>query len=192
MIVSGFGTRTEPPIKNKFIDCGSVLVGKYCSIAESVEIWSDGNHYVQWATTYPFWLREDRLGVGWFKDCFPKAEVGEPVDIENVGQDERFSDVVIGNDVWIGEYSAVMPGVKIGDGAVIGAYSVVRSNVEPYSIVRGNPAREVRKRFSEREIEMLLEMKWWDWSLYQLKIAMPLMLSTNIEGLYNFYLEKIK
>ncbi len=192
MIISGFGTRTEPRIINRFRDCGTVKIGKYCSIANTVEIWNDGNHYMHWATTYPFWSRADRLGVDWFKDCFPKNEIGEPVTVDNVGQDERFSDVTIGNDVWIGDYSAIMPGVVIGDGACIGAYSVVRRDIEAYSVVRGNPAREIRKRFNVDEINMLLEMKWWDWSLHQLRLAMPLMLSPNIKGLYEFYLREIK
>ena len=74
-------------------------------------------------------------------------------------------DTVIGNDVWIGFDVTLMPGVKIGDGAIIGSKSVVTKDVAPYSIVGGNPAKEIRKRFEASQIEYLLELQWWDWPL---------------------------
>ena len=74
-------------------------------------------------------------------------------------------DTVIGNDVWIGHDATLMPGVQIGDGAIIATKSVVTKNVEPYTIVGGNPAKPIKKRFSEDIIARLLEMKWWDWDV---------------------------
>ena len=75
----------------------------------------------------------------------------------------RKGDTVVGNDVWIGMNATIMPGITIGDGAIIGACAVVASNVEPYSIVGGNPARPIRKRYSQQIIEELLDIRWWDW-----------------------------
>ena len=88
-------------------------------------------------------------------------------------------DTIIGNDVWIGYKASVMPGIQIGDGAIIGANSVVTKNVAPYSIVGGNPATEIRKRFSEEQIEQLLELKWWDWDIE--KITQNLQKLTNCD-----------
>ena len=74
-------------------------------------------------------------------------------------------DIVIGNDVWLGYRSVILAGVTIGDGAIVGAYSVVTKDVPPYTIVAGNPAKEIRRRFSEAEIARLLELRWWDWPI---------------------------
>jgi len=71
-------------------------------------------------------------------------------------------DTVIGNDVWIGLDATIMPGVNVGDGAIIGAKSIVTKDVDPYTIVGGNPAKEIKKRFSESKIKELLQIKWWD------------------------------
>src|SRR5690606_22052331 len=84
-------------------------------------------------------------------------------------------DTIIGNDVWIGSEAIIMPGVTIGDGAVIGTRALVTRDVEPYAIVGGNPARTIRKRFCDEEIVMLLEMRWWDWPTPLLSEAMKLM-----------------
>ena len=92
-------------------------------------------------------------------------------------------DIVIGNDVWIGRESIIMPGGKIGDGAIIAAYSVVTKDVEPYSVVGGNPARFIKKRFNDELIELLLEFKWWDLPPEKLVAVLPL--------LYDFDLEKV-
>lgn len=92
-------------------------------------------------------------------------------------------DTVIGNDVWIGMNSLIMPGVHIGDGAVIGANSVVAKNVEPYTIVAGNPIREIRKRFSEEEIKLLLETKWWDWDIEKIIKNIDVILKNDVTKL---------
>jgi chloramphenicol O-acetyltransferase type B len=95
---------------------------------------------------------------------------------------------VIGHDVWIGSEAIVMPGVRIGHGAVIGTRALVTRDVEPYAIVGGNPARELRKRFDDRRIALLLEMAWWDWPDDRLRAAIPLLTSGEIEALHSFWL----
>lgn len=89
--------------------------------------------------------------------------------------------MVIGNDVWIGVNACVLSGVRIGDGAVVGACSVVTRDVPPYAIVAGNPARLVRKRFDDETIEELLKIKWWDWDIERIKENLPLLLSENVK-----------
>lgn len=126
---------------------GKLRIGKFCSIAWNVTIYLGGNHRVDWFATFPFPSRPDR---------FPSAQ---GID----GFLDTRGDVTIGNDVWIGSDVIILSGVTIGDGAVIGAGSVVAADVEPYTIVAGNPARVVKKRFSDDVIVRLAEIKWWDW-----------------------------
>ena len=90
-------------------------------------------------------------------------------------------DTVIGNDVWIGQNAVILPGVHIGDGAIIGANSVVGSDVPPYTIVVGNPAREIRKRFDDDLIRLMLDFKWWDKSVEEINQLIPLLTSGNLE-----------
>lgn len=124
-----------------------LIIGKFCMIASGVEFIMNGaNHLTDAVSTYPFAI----FGNGW--------------EGAMEGRDYPFKgDTEIGNDVWIGYRAAIMAGVKIGDGAIIGAYSVVTKDVEPYSIVGGNPARPIRKRFEEKDIATLLKLRWWDW-----------------------------
>lgn len=89
----------------------------------------------------------------------------------------------VGNDVWIGFNSTIMPGVKIGDGAIIGTNSVVTKNVEPYSIVGGNPAKEIKKRFSKEQIENLLQIKWWNWKIEKITENIQNLTSENYNDL---------
>lgn len=88
---------------------------------------------------------------------------------------------VIGNDVWIGQNAVILPGVQIGDGAIVGAYSVVGSNVQPYSIVVGNPAKEVRKRFDDELIQLLLEFSWWDKPIEKINALIPVLTNSDLE-----------
>jgi acetyltransferase-like isoleucine patch superfamily enzyme len=125
-------------------------IGKFCSIAARVTIALGGNHRSDLVTTYPF--------IAFVAD-WPEAECLSGEDVAAVSK----GDVIIGNDVWIGYGVMILSGVTIGDGAVIGAGSVVTKDVEPYSIVAGNPARLIRKRFNDETIRKLLEIKWWDW-----------------------------
>jgi acetyltransferase-like isoleucine patch superfamily enzyme len=136
-------------------------IGRFCSIASGVTILLGGNHRVDWATTYPFNVL--------FEDA--KGFTGHPASR---------GDVVIGNDVWIGTNAFILSGVRIGDGAVIGACSVVSRDVEPYSIAAGNPAHHIRYRFEESIVERMLKIKWWDWPVEKIMEAMPLLLSTDI------------
>lgn len=123
----------------------NLIVGKYCSFAEGVSIFLGGNHRTEWITTYPFGEI--------YKNNIPHSIKGSAV---------TKGDVVIGNDVWIGFNATIMSGVKISNGAVIAAASVVTKDVGPYEIWGGNPAKFIKKRFNEKEIEKLLDIEWWN------------------------------
>lgn len=125
-------------------------IGKFCSIARGVVIQLGGIHRTDLGTTYPFEA---------FVDIFPKAAHSMAEDVGPISK----GDVTIGNDVWIGQGSMILSGVTVGDGVVIGAGAIVTRNIEPYSIVAGNPARLIRKRFDENTIKELLQIRWWDW-----------------------------
>lgn len=138
----------EKNVKYHFDFVGDkLIIGKFCQIASGVTFIMNGaNHLQDSVSTFPFAI---------FGDDWKDAMEGKSYPTKG--------DTEIGNDVWIGFDATIMPGVKIGDGAIIGSKSVVTKDVEPYSIVGGNPARLIRKRFSEQRIEELMEMKWWDW-----------------------------
>jgi virginiamycin A acetyltransferase len=125
-----------------------LIIGKFCAIAEGVTFIMNGaNHRMDGITTYPFSI----FGSGW-ESVTPTVE-----------QLPFKGDTVIGNDVWIGQYVTIMPGVRIGDGAIIAANATVVKDVEPYTIYGGNPARLIKKRFSDEMIDDLLRMQWWNW-----------------------------
>ena len=128
-------------------DNETLHIGKFCSIADGVKILLGGEHNYKLGTTYPF----DNLLIRFH-------ELGPTVKTKG--------NVTIGNDVWIGYDTLMLSGVTIGDGAVVGAGSVVTKDVEPYAIVGGDPAKLIRYRFSQKIIKFLLELKWWDlpWS----------------------------
>jgi virginiamycin A acetyltransferase len=90
-------------------------------------------------------------------------------------------DTVIGNDVWIGQNAVILPGVTIGDGAIVGANSVVGSDVAPYALVIGNPAKEIRKRFDNELIELMLKFKWWDKSIDEINTLIPVLTCSNLD-----------
>ncbi len=136
-------------------------IGSFCSIADEVVIFLGGNHRNDWITTFPFNVLFENY----------KYIKGHPA---------TKGDVIIGNDVWIGYGATILSGVHIGDGAVIGARSVVSRNVEPYSIVIGNPAKEVKKRFDPETIEELLKLKWWNWEINKIKDNIELLQSNKI------------
>jgi virginiamycin A acetyltransferase len=126
-----------------------LIVGRFCALARDVRFIMNGaNHVMRGYSTYPFEI----FGGGWEK-------VYDPAAYESAFR----GDTVVGNDVWIGMAAMVMPGVKIGDGAVVAARSVVASDVAPYSVVGGNPAREIRRRYDEATVAALREIAWWDW-----------------------------
>ena len=130
----------------------NVTIGSFCSIASYCAI-GGGDHPLDYASSSPVFLK------------------GKNVFGLNLGElpfDES-KPVMIGNDVWIGEACFISAGVTIGDGAVVGAHSIVTRDVEPYSIVAGSPAREIRKRFPDDVVEGLLALEWWDWDDERLK-----------------------
>lgn len=142
-----------------------LIIGKFCQIASGVEFIMNGaNHQMNAVSTFPFYTLE-----GW------NMEPPKPSDLPLKG------DTVIGNDVWIGQNVVILPGVHIGDGAIVGANCVVGSDVEPYTITIGNPSRELRKRFDDELIDLLLQFKWWDKSIEEINQLIPLLTCSNLE-----------
>lgn len=137
-------------------------IGSFCSIAEDVSIFGGGEHRTDWVTTYPLRIAFNEALAN--KDGHPASKGATR----------------IGNDVWLGYQAIVMSGVTIGDGAVVGAGAVVTRDVPPYAIVGGNPACVRKYRFSPEVINELLEIKWWQWPLEQIKAATCLMASDKI------------
>lgn len=126
-----------------------LIIGKFCAIAEGARFIMNGaNHAMSGFSTYPFNI----FGGGW----------EEGFD-ESTWKRELRGDTVLGNDVWIGMEALILPGVTIGDGAVIAAKSVVPHDVPPYAVVAGNPSKVVKMRFDKRTVERLLAVAWWDW-----------------------------
>ncbi len=140
-------------------------IGNFCSIPKNVNIYLGGNHRIDWVTTYPFGHIN--------KDVFNQFN-GE-------GHPSTKGDVIIGNDVWIGEDVTIMSGITVGDGAVIANNSHVVKNVEPYTLVGGNPAKLIRYRFTPEQIEKLLEIKWWYWDDAKINHFTPLLCNPNID-----------
>ena len=126
-----------------------LIIGKFCMIASDVTFIMNGaNHLTDAITPYPFAI----FGNDWKQAMDGKT-------YPNKGN------TVVGNDVWIGYKATIMPGIKIGDGAIIATNATITKDVEPYTIVGGDPAKEIRKRFSKEKIKELLEIKWWDWDI---------------------------
>lgn len=150
----------------------TLRVGAYCSFAGGVKIFLGGEHRTDWVTTFPFNVLWDQA----------KSIPGHPASK---------GDVIIGNDVWVGDGALILSGVNIGDGAVIGARSVVTRDVPPYCIVAGNPAKFIKKRFDDDVIERLLRVKWWRWNEDEIVKALPLMLSDNIEAFLDYAEKKL-
>jgi lipopolysaccharide transport system ATP-binding protein len=146
---------------NNWTNKYKVIVGKYCSIAWGTRFILDGDHDTRSITTYPLSLLTGERSPG-----------------ENIGK----GDIVIGNDVWIGFESVIMSGVHIGDGAVIGARSVVTHDIGDYEIVAGNPARHIRYRFTPEEIVILINSRWWDWPPESVKAHAEKLRAHNVQG----------
>lgn len=156
--------------RNVLYNYGSdrLIIGKFCAIATGVKFIMNGaNHKLDSISTYPFPI----FGHGWEK------EMDELMNLPSKG------DIVIGNDVWIGYEAIIMPGVKISDGAVVAAKSVVVKDVPPYTIVGGNPAFEIKQRFGNAEITQLLKLKWWDWEIDKVTRNIHLFMERNIDAL---------
>ena len=159
----------EKNVKYHFDFTGDqLIIGKFCMIASDVKFIMNGaNHLSNAISTYPFAV----FGNGW-------ESAMEGKTYPNKGNIE------IGNDVWIGYNATIMAGVKIGDGAIIATNSTVVSDVEPYSIVGGNPAKEIKKRFSPEIIERLLKLQWWNWDIEKI--------TKNVQNLTDLDIDKLE
>ena len=159
----------EKNVKYHFDFTGDqLIIGKFCMIASDVKFIMNGaNHLSNAISTYPFSI----FGNGWENAMEGKA-------YPNKGNIE------IGNDVWIGYNATIMAGVKIGDGAIIATNATVVSDVKPYTIVGGNPAKEIKKRFSPEFIERLLKLQWWNWDIEKI--------TKNVQNLTDLDIDKLE
>lgn len=145
-----------------------LVIGKFCAIARGVKFIMNGaNHKMSGISTYPFQI----FGNGWEKaapapDEFPFK-----------------GDTVIGNDVWIGYEALIMPGVKIGDGAIVSSRAVVTKDVPPYAVVGGNPAELLKLRFPQETIDRLLCIAWWDWPVEKISRNLKRIMAADVEAL---------
>lgn len=144
-----------------------LIIGKFCAIASGTKfIMGPANHRISSVTTYPF----NVFGGAWSEHTPP-----------HMSQLPHKGDTIIGNDVWIGRESTIMPGVKIGDGAIIAAYSVVAKNVPPYTVFGGNPAELIKHRFDEELTGLLLKLRWWDMPPEILVDTLPILCDPDLE-----------
>jgi virginiamycin A acetyltransferase len=158
--------------RNVLYNYGSdrLIIGKFCAIATNVKFIMNGaNHKLDGISTYPFPI----FGNGW------ETAMDKLMSLPSRG------DTIIGNDVWIGYESLIMPGVHVSDGVAIAARSVVVRDIPPYTIVGGNPARPIKQRFSDTDIEILLEIKWWDWNIEKITRNINLIMEGDIQALIN-------
>lgn len=142
-----------------------LVVGNFCSIAGNVKIYLGGNHRTDWVSTYPFGHIHQNVFTSF----------------NGVGHPATKGDVIIGNDVWIGSDVTIMSGVTIGDGAVIANNSHVVKDVEPYTLVGGNPAKYIKHRFTPEQIEKLLEIQWWNWDDAKINEFAPMLCNENVD-----------
>lgn len=145
-----------------------LIIGKFCAISRGVKFIMNGaNHRISGFSTYPFEI----FGKDW-ESIAPQAN-NYPFK----------GDTEIGNDVWIGYEAIVMPGVKIGDGAIVAAKSVVTKDVPAYTIVGGHPAKIIRQRFSDSLVRALLEISWWNWDIEKITRNLTKIIGADIEAL---------
>ena len=158
-------------------DIDRLIIGKFCSIATGVKFMMGGTqgHNYNWIAAYSLDFLDDDFDG--YKTVRPKGQI-------------RKGNTVIGNDVWIGAESMIMPGINIADGAVIAARSVVTKNIGPFEIWGGNPARLIKKRFSDEDIEKLLQIEWWNFDIDKIKRNLKLIRSTDVNSLWKKYQEK--
>ena len=145
-----------------------LVIGKFCAVARGVKFIMNGaNHALGGFSTYPFYI----FGNGWEKVTPQTAELPYK------------GDTLIGNDVWIGYEAVIMPGVSVGDGAIIAAKSVVVSDVPAYAVVGGNPASKIRQRFDDEVIAALLDIAWWNWDAEKITLHLEKIVAADIEAL---------
>lgn len=158
----------EKNVKYHFDFIGDkLIIGKFCMIASGATfIMNGGNHLTEAISAYPFAI---------FGDDWANAMDGKNYPHKG--------DTIIGNDVWIGHNATIMPGVTVCDGAIISTNATVTKNVEPYTIVGGNPAKPIRKRFSEEQIAILLKLKWWEWKIEKITRNVSILTGNDIQKL---------
>ncbi|MCU5773724.1 CatB-related O-acetyltransferase [Erwiniaceae bacterium BAC15a-03b] len=145
-----------------------LVIGKFCALARGVKFIMNGaNHQLSGISTYPFWI----FGHGW------------ETSIPSAGELPFKGDTVIGNDVWIGYDALIMPGIKVGNGAIISARAVVTRDVPAYSVVGGNPAQVIKMRFPAEDIARLEALSWWDWPAEKISAGLPQIVAGDIAGL---------
>jgi acetyltransferase-like isoleucine patch superfamily enzyme len=171
-MIIGKYTYGESNINIRGKDSGhNVKIGAFCSLAGNITIYVGANHRKDWITAFPFGHIHKGVFTKFNGDGHPSSK----------------GDVIIGNDVWIADNVTIMSGITIGNGAIIANNSHVVKDVEPYSIVGGNPARFISYRFTPEQIEKLQAMKWWDWDDAKINDNTPLLCSPNIDDFINKY-----
>ncbi|MTI43888.1 virginiamycin A acetyltransferase [Roseibium hamelinense] len=146
-----------------------LVIGKFCALARGTTFIMNGaNHYMDGFSTYPF-------------NVF-SADWSEGLDPKRVSESTR-GDTVLKNDIWLGTNSTVLPGVTIGNGAIIGAHAVVAKDVPDYAIVVGNPGRIVKMRFDDDTINRLNQVSWWDWPVDKITRHLPAIRGADIKTL---------
>jgi chloramphenicol O-acetyltransferase type B len=157
-------------------DVDKLIIGNYCSIGSGAVFMMAGNqgHCSDWISTFPFFYQQHPAFAA-SKDGFSRA-----------------GDTCIGHDVWIGSEAMIMPGITVGNGAIIASRAVVTRDVPAYAVVGSNPARVIRSRFSDEHIALLQEMAWWHWPDEQLSACMELLCSADIAALYQHWQQHIK
>ena len=154
-----------------------LIIGKFCALAQGTTfIMGAANHRLNSVTTYPF-------------NVF--SGVWQENTRDHLSELPFKGDTILGNDVWIGRESVIMPSVKIGDGAIIAAYSVVTKDVPAYSVVGGNPARFIKKRFDDELTALLLELKWWDFEAEKLADFLPVLCEPDLERVKQIFKEEL-
>ena len=155
-----------------------LVIGKFCAIASGAKfIMGPANHRLCSVTTYPF----NVFGGAWTRNTPP-----------HLSQLPRKGDIVVGSDVWIGRESVIMPGVKIGDGAIIAACSVVSRDIPPYTLFGGNPARLLKPRFDEELTALLLKFRWWDLPPKELAETLPILCEPDLEKVRAYLKERVE
>ena len=145
-----------------------LIIGNFCAVATNVRfLMNGGNHAIQGFSSFPFRI----FGGAW--------EQALPPDFAFPNR----GDTVVGNDVWLGYDSLLMPGVKIGDGSIVASRSVVTKEVPPYHLVGGNPARTIPARFDDATIQALLEIRWWDWDAAKITRNLAAICGTDLARL---------
>lgn len=144
-----------------------LIIGKFCAIASGTKfIMGPANHRISSVTTYPFHV----FGGAWQENTSPHMD-----------QLPRKGDIVIGNDVWLGWECVILPGAKIGDGAIVAACSVVAGDIPPYTVFGGNPAKFIKQRFDQELTDLLLQFRWWDLPPQALVEVLPLLCDPDLE-----------